>query len=180
LKYNYPVLVCKFCLPKVVQSNQKMTSRSSLGPYAKGEFLTLDDYYFLHTFDTIYFNICYFWLSVTLGEGGEQKRLFGAVEGYGPSPGGGEMKECNDDGSGGAAQMRQQEEVALVRRRREAAERERNLENVERERALCVERRKINGSRIHELRRGEMVAAVVDSPSSGSDCGSVIVDMQFV
>ena len=85
------------------------------------------------------------------------------------------------------------EEVEVVRRKEERKERkerkermekekkEKNLINVEKERASFIKRRQTSGNQIHEFRRKESkIVVVVDSPSSGSDCGNVIVGMNFV
>ena len=88
------------------------------------------------------------------------------------------------------------EEVEVVKRKEERKERkermermermekekkEKNLINVEKERASFIKRRQTSGNQIHEFRRKESkIVVVVDSPSSGSDCGNVIVGMNFV
>ena len=71
-------------------------------------------------------------------------------------------------------QQRRQEKIDV-----EEVAIKRNLAKVEKERASFIQRRKTSGNQIHELRR-EPEVVVVDSPSSGSDCGSVLVGMNFV
>ena len=183
LKYDTPVLVCKFCLPTVVQSNESLTSRSTKGPYYKeghgkmvqghhgrksqlhmnrngmrgGETKTSDEKYRKE----------------------ERKLHFEKV----PSQ---EMNPGNEYRINKRKKALKEEELLRKKEREVQKKKEFNLKIIQEERNAFVERRKRNGNRITQLRgvsenrnencyRGDNGR----NPSPLSDCGS-ISDLQFV
>ena len=177
LKYDRAVLVCKFCLPKVVQDNhQEDVEVEVVPPAARGVVGPLMPRFNGTT------NSVPQWHGETKENQENQENQ---------DPAGPDAWEVHQEQHRvhQEQQRRQREEAAsryrLQQQQEEEAQERRksaNLRHVERERNAFVQRRKKNAGRIDELKNevlGARGSAAAGSPSSGSDCGSV-VDMQFV
>ena len=184
LKYDTPVLVCKFCLPKVVESNEKLSSRSTKGPYYKMPLASASSCSSSSTAEDKSHHIR------------NDQRRGGRRRGRGETKEN-EVKQILFKEEPSHDQDRRYQENQENKRRQAAAaaqlerQREMNLQSIEQERLAFKERRKMSGMKVIALQEEEEEERSVGQysvptrksrvrgPSPLSDCGS-IHDLQFV
>jgi hypothetical protein len=195
LKYDTPVLVCKFCLPEVVQSNQLLSSKPTRGPLwcwnqnGSSSSSSSSSSNLEKRFNVVSSSNQNSFNNQWNGETKENhdSRNMHQREHLKKQEQLQQEKQRNEREKG----QRQQQQQQLARQRREEEEEQMrravNLRHVERERKAFVQRRKRNASRIDELKYEQRASSSTNNRTSSpcstngseSDCGSVI-DMQFV